>query len=757
MLNSLRALVQEVNAAQNLQAALDLIVMRVQEIMKTQVCSIYLRTTDQRYRLMATEGLQQEAVGKVTLDYNDGLVGWVVARAEPINLENAAQHPRYHYFPETGEERYQAFLGAPIIHHREVLGVLVVQQMENRRFDESEEAFLVTVSAQLAGVIAHAEATGALLDMNQGQKLARFSGVTGASGVALGTGVLVTPPVDLSRVIATKNTDPAAEQQRLQQSLDLARADIERLGQRLKDRLSPEEQGLFEAYLAILGDASLIREVTDRIDDGDGADYAWSQVILAHVATFASMNDAYLSERASDLRDLGRRVLGHLQKSAAESRVYPEKTILVGHELTASMLGEVPAEKLAGLVSVQGSSNSHVAILARAMNIPAVMGAEELPYLRLDKRQLVVDGYRGLVISDPSEELQRQYQAIILEEKELVEGLEAITHLPCETLDHHRVALWVNTGLMVDVMRSLERGAEGVGLFRTEVPFLLRDRFPSEEEQRKIYREQLQAFHPHPVTMRTLDVGGDKALPYFPIQEANPFLGWRGIRVTLDHPEIFLVQIRAMLKASEGLDNLRIMLPMVSSVAELEAAQVLIYRAFHELLEENFNISLPPIGVMIEVPATVYQARELAARVDFLSVGSNDLTQYLLAVDRNNARVAGLYESLHPAVLRALIDVVQQAHSQGTPVSICGELAGDPGGALLLVAMGFDVLSMNAANLPKVKAVLRSITLEDAEQLWLEVRDLPDAASINQRVQEALRKSGALKLLRSSMGDDVTV
>ncbi len=757
MLSSLRNIVQEVNSARDLKSALELIVSRVRETMKTQVCSIYLRAPEGNYRLMATQGLLPEAVGKVTLNLDEGLVGWVVTRAEPLNLENAAQHPRYRYFPETGEERYQAFLGAPIIHHRQVLGVLVVQQVENRRFDESEEAFLVTVSAQLAGVIAHAEATGNLEAIGRPQKAARFLGVSGCSGVAIGTGVLVTPPADLSSVIAGKSDDPEAEQALFEQSLALAQADIERLGEQLKDRLSPEEQALFDAYLAILADATLNKEVSERIANGDTAAYAWSQVVLEHVATFARMDDPYLSERASDLRDLGRRVLGHLQQSAAESRVYPKNTILVGDELTASMLGEVPEGQLAGMVSAQGSSNSHVAILARAMNIPTIMAAVDLPYLRLDQRELVVDGYRGAVISDPTDEIRRQYEEIAREEQELVEDLAAITHLPCETLDHHRVALWVNTGLMADVMRSLERGAEGVGLYRTEVPFLLRDRFPSEEEQRKIYREQLQAFHPHPVTMRTLDVGGDKSLPYFPIEEANPFLGWRGIRVTLDHPEIFLAQVRAMLKASEGLDNLRIMLPMVSGVAELEAAQVLIYRAFHELLEENFRINLPPIGVMIEVPATVYQARELAARVDFLSVGSNDLTQYLLAVDRNNARVAGLYESLHPAVLRALIEIVTQSHSQGTPVGICGELAGDPGAAMLLMAMGFDVLSMNATNLPKVKAVLRSVTLEDAEQLLRQVRDLPDSASINYCVDEALKKAGAFKMLRSSKGENVSI
>jgi len=460
------------------------------------------------------------------------------------------------------------------------------------------------------------------------------------------------------------------------------------------------------------------------------------------------MDDAYLRERAADVRDLGRRVLTHLQESVEENRVFPENAILVGEEITASMLGEVPEGHLAALVSVKGSHNSHVAILARAMGVPTIVGAIDLPYKQLEGRELVVDGYNGIVYCDPSDELRKRFAAIYQEEQELVKGLEALKELPCESLDHHRVPLWVNTGLMADVMRSLDRGAEGVGLFRTEVPFLLRDRFPSEEEQRQIYREQLQAFAPHPVTMRTLDIGGDKSLPYFPIEEDNPFLGWRGIRVTLDHPEIFLAQVRAMLKASEDLNNLRIMLPMIASISELEVAKTLVYRAYHELLEEGYVIDLPPIGVMIEVPATVYQVKDFAARSDFLSVGSNDLTQYLLAVDRNNARVADLYNSFHPAVLRALQVIVSQAHQVGTPVTICGEMAGDPGAAILLAAMGYDVLSMNATNLPKVKSVIRSITMVDAEALLEKVLKMIDAEEVTQCVNEMLEAAGITRLLR---------
>ncbi len=753
MLNSLRSIVQEVNTARDLDTALAVIVTRVRATMNTQVCSIYLRDDQGLYVLMATEGLNRQAIGTVRLALNDGLVGMVASREEPINLDQADTHPKFQYFPETGEERYSAFLGVPIIHHRKVLGVLVVQQVDRRRFDEGEEAFLVTMSAQLAGVIAHAEATGALNGIGRDKKPreARFSGVAGASGVAIGRAVVISPLADLSAVPFQTCENVDDELAFFQRCLAAVRMDVKRLGHELKSRLNKEEQVLFDAYLGMLDDASLGREVTERIQQGYSAQYAWSEVILEHVKTFSSMHDPYLRERASDVQDLGSRVLSYLQESAPKTLDYPDNTILVGEELTAAVLGEVPQNKLAGLVSVRGSGNSHVAILARSIGIPTVMGAVDLPFTRLDGREMIVDGYHGAVYSDPSPNLLSQYREIVEGDRILAQGLEALKDLPCETKDRHRVALWVNTGLMADAILSLERGAEGVGLYRTEVPFMLRDRFPSEEEQRIVYREQLQAFFPHPVTMRTLDIGGDKALPYFPIAEDNPFLGWRGIRITLDHPEIFLSQVRAMLKASEGLNNLRILLPMISSISELEIAQMLIQRAYEELLDEGFVLQKPPIGVMVEVPSAVYQAKELASRSDFLSVGSNDLTQYLLAVDRNNARVADLYHTMHPAVLRALYNVVKESHSQGVPVGICGELAGDPAAAMLLVAMGYDILSMNSTNLLKVKSVIREITMDRAEKLLETVMALPDTESILRLLETTFKEAGLTRLLKPSL------
>ena len=373
-----------------------------------------------------------------------------------------------------------------------------------------------------------------------------------------------------------------------------------------------------------------------------------------------------------------------------------------------------------------------------------------MPFNQLDGKQIILDGYRGEVISNPSVQLLTRYENTIKEQDQLVAGLENLKDLPCETADNHRVHLWVNTGLMSDVMHSLDQGAEGIGLFRTEVPFLLSERFPSEQEQTKIYREQLEAFAPKLVTMRTLDVGGDKDLPYFPIEEENPFLGWRGIRVTLDHPEIFMAQVRAMLRASIGLENLQIMLPMISNVNEVNSATQLIKRAHRELLQENLDVKYPPIGVMIELPAAVYQTRALAKLVDFISVGSNDLTQYLLAVDRNNPRVANLYSAFHPAILNALYQVVLQAQGQKKPVSICGEMAGDPGAAVLLLAMGFDTLSMNASALLKVKSVIRSVSLDTARDLLDQVMQMEDAKTIRSAVDLTLYNAGVDRLLRSS-------
>ena len=753
MLEVLRRLIQDVNAADSLEDALGLIVAQVRVAMHTDVCTIYLHDkSTQKLVFRATEGLNSEKVGQFGLGFNEGLVGWVATREEPLNLDDASAHPQFQLVEGLGEEPFNAFLGAPIVHQRDLLGVLVVQQGDHRRFSEDEAAFLITVSAQLAGLIAHAELAGVIRESatvpGDAEGGARLSGVAACAGIGIGIAAWVSPHADLQTVPSRKSSDRRAELKAFREALASVRSDIQQVAENLEDELGPEDRALFGVYLSILDDSALGGEVAALIRAGEWAQGALSQVMLRHIRHFERMEHSYLRERAVDVRDLGTRVLGYLQDANRQEVDYPDATVLVAEELTASALGEIPREKLVGIVSMRGSANSHTAILARAMGIPAVVGVEDLPLKQLPDRQLVVDGYNGRVYVNPHPDLLSRFEGLLAEDEALFEELAPLAEQPAATSDGHAVPLWVNTGVAADVQRAREFGAEGVGLYRTEVSFLLRDRFPSEEEQRQLYREQLEALQPSPVTMRTLDIGGDKALPYFPIEESNPFLGWRGIRVTLDHPEIFLTQIRAMLKANEGLDNLRILLPMVTAIDELRSARNLILRCHSEVMSEGFSAALPPVGVMIEVPAAVYLAGPLAEEADFLSVGSNDLTQYLLAVDRGNARVADLYQALHPAVLAALRDIIDAAHHHDKSVSICGELAGDPRAAPLLVAMGFDQLSMNAGSLSVIKRVLSAFSRDELSELMATLRPLRSAQEVVSALDQALGDRGLDIFLR---------
>ncbi len=755
MLNTLRSIVQDVVGAASFRAALDILVHDVRGALGTEVCSVYLMNRAQdRLLFAANEGLNTDSVGQISLAVNQGLVGLVAERAEPINLNNATVHPRFYLIPEIGEEAFHAFLGVPVIHHRQVLGVLVVQQRERRKFDESEEAFLVTLSARLATEVAHADATGemeGLFDSDTGSVLERpdamFKGVGGTPGIGIGIAVVVQPPANLEAVADKASDDVTTELQVLDRALNMVRDDIRRISEQFAASLPPEELALFDVYLHMLDENALAGDIRERVQKGSWAQGALKQVIYEHVQRFEDMEDPYLRERGADVKDLGLRVLAYLQDIRAKKTHFPDSTILVGEEVTAGMLADIPTDKLKGIVSVRGSVTSHVAILAQSLDIPAVMGAVDLPILSIDNRPLIVDGFYGEVFCNASAQTVKQFQELIASEQEFSEELEELKELKGVTLDGWRVGLWVNIGL-TGIGRSLDRGAEGIGLFRTEIPFMTKERFPSEEEQRVIYREHMVAFEPKPVTMRTLDVGGDKALSYFPINEENPFLGWRGIRVTLDHPEIFMVQARAMLKANEGLKgDLRIMLPMITSISEVEEAMALVARAHREVLEEGVDVKQPQVGVMIEVPAAVYQARRLAGMVDFLAVGSNDLTQYMLAVDRNNPRVADLYQETHPAVLCALREVAKAASAEHTYLGICGELAGNPIGAVLLMAMGYHVLSMNSTNLPKVKWVIRNIKRSDARRMLARVLRMDTPQEVQRFMRQQLLDAGLGRVL----------
>ncbi len=754
MLKVLQRIAQEVDAAANMSEALAGVVNKLCDALQVDSASIFI-CDDARgeYLLMATLGAFAEQVGKVRFNYGEGLVGLVGEREEPINLDDALSHEDFFEHPDV-KDTYKGFLGVPIIDQAELLGVLVVQQHQQRFFSEEEEALCVTLAVQLAAGIARAKARGLL--QTSGRKGRRrttnvLNGISGAPGVAIGVAAIVYPLADLEAVPDKAITDIEAEIHSFESALAVAREEIHDIQLRAKTTLSVAENAIFEAYLRILDSRTLINEVIELIKQGQWAQGALKHIIRKHVLQFESLEDPYLRERAADFRDLGRRILAHLQSNTRQQIQFPKNTILISDEVTATMLMEVPQENLKGVVSGEGSSHSHVAILSRALGLPTVMGVTGTPLDQLADKECIVDGYNGQIYLAPTASIKKEFRQLAEEEEALNQQLASLRDLPAVTKDNHQLSLFINTGLAVEGGLSLSVGAEGVGLYRTELPFMMRQRFPSEEEQRVMYRQLLSTFSPRPVVMRSLDVGGDKALPYFTVVEENPFLGWRGIRMTLDHPEIFLQQIRAMLQASEGLDNLSIMLPMISSVNEVEASLRLVNQAYAEVTEEGFCVTKPRIGLMIEVPAAVYQAFELAKRVDFLSVGSNDLIQYILAVDRNNARVASLYDGFHPAVLRALLQIVKAAHKAGKPVSICGELAGDPLAVILLTAMGFDTLSMNARSLPRVKWVVRSFVMERAKSLLDEVIKMDDSKEIRLHLEVVVEELGLGALIRAGL------
>lgn len=763
MLDTLRRIVQEVSSAPNLDAALEMIVQRVKQAMAVEVCSVYLTDPIQKeHILMATEGLRPESVLMVRLALDEGLIGLVASRAEPVNLKDAPTHPRYRYFPESGEEEYHGFLGVPIIHHRNVLGVLVVQHHAAEEFGEDSVTLLVTIAAQLAGAIAHAEASGEiatlkLLKRNATDDYRPLVGIPGAPGVGIGTAVVMYPMENLDAIPDRLASDIDLELRLFHDAVEQVKIDIRNVSDRLAEVLPSEDKALFDAYLMMLDGDSLVRTTEDRIRDGAWAPAALRDTVREHVRVFTDMEDPYLRERADDVRDLGGRLLRYLQEDPKQLPYLCDRAVLVGEEITATMIADAPHGKLAGIISARGSRTSHASILARALGVPAVMGVEELPVGRMDGSSVIADGYSGRVYVSPSETVRREYERVARDEAQLSEELNELRDLPCQTTDGVIIPLFANSGLLADITPIMNSGAEGIGLYRTEYPFMIRQHFPGEEGQRKTYRRILEQMAPCPVTMRTLDVGGDKALPYFPIQEDNPFLGWRGIRITLDHPEIFLVQARAMLRANVGLSNLNILLPMISNVWELDEALALLRQVYEELLEEGEQVTMPPLGVMVEVPSAVYQAENLARRVDFLSIGTNDLTQYLLAVDRNNARVADLYDALHPAVLRAMLQVVEGAARAGKPVTICGEMAGDPVATPLLIGMGLESLSLSVASLQRVKWVVRSFSQAQARDILQHVLSMENPRAIRRYLISVLDGAGLGALVRPGMLSPVMV
>ncbi|CQQ89810.1 fused phosphoenolpyruvate-protein phosphotransferase PtsP/GAF domain [Yersinia enterocolitica] len=731
--------------ATSLTDALELLVNETCLAMDTEVCSIYLADNDRRcYYLMATRGLKKPRGRTITLAFDEGIVGLVGRLAEPINLADAQSHPSFKYVPQVKEDRFRAFLGVPIIYRRQLLGVLVVQQREHRQFDESEESFMVTLATQLAGILSQSQLNAIFGQYRQ----TRIRALAAAPGVAVAEGWQDTSQPSLDLVYEASTLDTAQERERLTQALEEAAAEFRRFSKRFAASSQKESAAIFDLYSHLLNDARLKRELFAQIDAGSVAEWAVKQVVEQFAAQFASLQDTYMRERASDLRALGQRLLFHLDDSTSGASQWPERFILVADELTATLLAEVPQDRLAGVVVRDGAANSHAAILVRAMGIPTVMGADIQPAL-LNQRLLIVDGYRGEVLVDPEPVLVKEYQRLVTEEIELSKLAEDDVEQPAALKSGERIQVMLNAGLSPEHEQLLGGRVDGVGLYRTEIPFMLQSGFPSEEEQVAQYQGMLQLYPNKPVTLRTLDIGADKQLPYMPISEENPCLGWRGIRVTLDQPEIFLIQVRAMLRANAGTGNLGILLPMITSLEEVDEAKRLIDRAGREVQEVlGYELPQPKLGVMVEVPAMIFMLPYLKSRVDFISVGTNDLTQYLLAVDRNNTRVASLYDSLHPAMLQVLSHILTQATQSGLQVSLCGEMAGDPMGALLLVGLGYRNLSMNDRSVARIKYLLRNIDLVDAQALAERVLNAQMTTDVRHLTAAFMERRGLGGLIR---------
>mgnify|MGYP000350849226 CR=1 FL=1 len=757
MLTSLKRIVQEVNQIPGLNNALARLVTLVREAMDVDACAIYLADYEQQHLVLrATDGFNQAAINKVKIGFSEGLIGLVGQREEPLNIEDAPSHPRFKHFPEVKEDNFHAFIGTPIIHQRKVLGVISMQQRELRRFTEDEEAFLVTLATHIGLEIANAEMLNAFDGHGQPHQWVQrtLNGIPGAPGFALGIGKVQQTGHQLNQLVVSKSSDTQAQIAIYRQAVEQTREQVQQLSDSLKDSIPEDVQAIFQLYHQLLDANSLGREVEAKIKQGWSAASSLKLVVDTYAARFEAMEDQYMKERAVDIVDLSNRILTAIlnSQSAAPELVNDDAIILVAQEVSAPMLAEFPRERLRGIVSLKGSNNSHAAILARAMGVPAVMGLSAAPLSIMADKELFVDGYSGLLVIAPDKMARKEYEVIIAEEEALFQRIDEDANKPPITQDDCHLDLLVNAGLSAELEMTQQQGS-GIGLYRTEIPFMLRQRFPSEQEQYALYHALLSKYPDKEITMRTLDVGGDKPLSYFPIHEENPFLGWRGIRLTLDHPDIFLVQVRAMLRASIGLTNLQILLPMIATLNELDDAKRLIQQAYFEVKEDAEQqgkmLTKPAVGVMLEVPSVLFQLAQFARKADFFSVGTNDLTQYLLAVDRNNARVAHLYSSYHPSVLNALAQIRATAQQSCTPVTVCGEIAGEPAGAIVLMAMGYRKLSMNAHSVRKINWVVRNTCLSDIETLLPSILAAAEPQDVHAIVNQYLEKQGLGGLVRA--------
>jgi phosphotransferase system, enzyme I, PtsP len=695
------------------QERLDHIVELIAASMLTEVCSVYVMRSDATLELYATHGLNRTAVHQTTMRKGEGLVGLIAEQAEPLSLQDAQIHPSFSYKPETGEEIFHAFMGVPILRGGTALGVLVVQNTSHRIYSLDEIEALQTTAMVLAEIIA----SGGLQTLElpgtaiAARRAMHQTGVSLSDGIGMGHVVLRQPRVVITNLIAD---DVDVEIARLEKAILEVRESLNKLLDPDDMDEEGEHRDVLETVRMFVNDRGWLKRMREATLTGITAEAAVERVQSDMRAKMLRLTDPYLRERRHDLDDLAYRVMKALQGKSLTGTLeeLPENTILVARAMGPAALLDYDRTRIRGLVLEEGGPTSHVAIIARALGIPAVSEIENITGLVEDGDALIVDGSVGEIQIRPPHDIELAYREKARMRARRQEQFKALRDVEPVTVDGEHITLNINAGLLVDLPHMSETGAEGIGLFRTELQFMVAERMPGASEQQALYAQVLEAAGDKPVVFRTLDIGGDKKLPYMEvIEEENPALGWRALRIGLDKPGMLRSQVRALIMAS-GNRPLHIMLPMVGDISEFEAARNIIERERTYLQKQQHPVPEDmKIGVMVEIPSLIHQIHEISARADFLSVGSNDLMQYLFAVDRENRRVANRFDTLSPAFLRALKKIVEGAAAHDCPVSLCGEMGGRPLDAMALIGIGYRKLSMSPASIGPVKAMLLKLDI----------------------------------------------
>ena len=727
------------------QARLDKIVVHIASNMVAEVCSVYVLRSDGRLELFATEGLNREAVHLTTMRAGEGLVGLIAESAEPLALADAQSHPAFSYKPETGEEIYHSFLGVPILRGGNTLGVLVVQNRARRTYSEEEIEVLQTTAMLIAEMIASGELQSIV---RPGAEIAlrrpiALKGAAIAEGVGLGHVILHEPRVVVKHIVAE---DLQKEERRLADAINEVRESIDKLIDR-GDQAGPgEHREVLETFRMFAHDQGWLRRLREAVMTGLTAEAAVERVQNDARAKLQRRTDPYMRERLHDLDDLANRLLHQLtgQPFVTANDDLPDNAILVARTMGPAALLDYDRKKLRGLVLEEGGPSSHVAIVARALGIPAVGDIANITDLVEQGDAIIVDGSSGEVQLRPPADVETAYGEKARLRARRQEQYRKLRDAPCVTTDGVKIDLHMNAGLLIDLPHVEETGAASIGLFRTELQFMIASQFPRMNAQIALYRAVMDAVGERAVTFRTLDIGGDKILPYMQtFEEENPALGWRAIRIGLDRPGLLRSQLRAMLRAGAGRE-LRIMFPMVAEAAEFDVAKDLVQREIAHLLRHGYELPVNvKLGVMLEVPSILWQLDEILARVDFISVGSNDLVQYLFAADRDNKRVSSRFDPLSAPALRALKLITDKAAVTGAPVTLCGEIGGRPLEAMALIGIGYRGLSMTPSAIGPVKAMVMAIHEGELRALMEQLLARKDgAASIREELRAFAEAKG---------------